>query len=88
MNAQQYRDACTKLGMSLNKAAKFLGVGLSTSHRWANEGCPEAPKTRTSHPKLDRNHAATTHDCARTSPLTMSMLQPIDQARTPQFKTQ
>jgi hypothetical protein len=26
--------------MSLNKAAKFLGVGLSTSHRWANEGCP------------------------------------------------
>jgi SRSO17 transposase len=50
------------------------------------EGTPD--KTRTSHPKLDRNHAATTHDCARTPPLTMSMLQPIEQAQTPQFMTQ
>ena len=49
-------------------------------------GTPD--KTRTSHPKLDRNHAARTHDCARTSPLTMSMLQPIDEAQAPQFMTQ
>jgi SRSO17 transposase len=49
-------------------------------------GTPD--KTRTSHPELDRNHAATTHNYAHTSPLTMSMLQPIGQTQAPQFMTQ
>ena len=49
-------------------------------------GTPD--KTRTSHPELDRNDAAATHDCAHTSPLTMSMLQPTDQTQAPQFLTQ
>ena len=90
MNARQYRDACTKLGMSLNKATKFLGVGLSTSHRWANEGCPTsisillrlmialdggaADPTRTSRRKLHGDDQKTAHRCARKNPYAMSML--------------
>lgn len=45
-------------------------------------------KNRTPYPELDRNYAATTRDCARTSPLTMSMLQPIGQTQAPLFMTQ
>jgi SRSO17 transposase len=35
-----------------------------------------ANKARASHPKLDRNHAATPHRCAHPTPLTVPMLQP------------
>jgi SRSO17 transposase len=45
-------------------------------------------KTGASHHELDRNHAAATHDCARTAPLTMSLLQPINQTQAPQYLTQ
>jgi hypothetical protein len=48
-------------------------------------GTPD--KTRTSHPELDRNHAATTHNYARTSPLMVSMLQSIGQTQAPQVMT-
>jgi SRSO17 transposase len=45
-------------------------------------------KARTPHREFDRNHAATTRNCARTSPLTMSLLQSVDSTQAPQFMTQ
>jgi len=47
-----------------------------------------ADQTRTSRTELDRNHAATTHDCACTTPLTMSVLQSFKEAQAPQLMTQ
>jgi SRSO17 transposase len=53
---------------------------------YRRRGTPD--KARTSRRELDRNDAATTGDCARTPPLTMSMLQPLNQTQAPQFLTQ
>jgi SRSO17 transposase len=53
---------------------------------YRRRGTPD--KARTSRRELDHNDAATTGDCARTPPLTMSMLQPLNQTQAPQFMTQ
>jgi SRSO17 transposase len=53
---------------------------------YRSRGVPD--QTGTSHPELDRNHAATAHAGPRTVPLTMSVLQPIKQTQAPQFMTQ
>jgi SRSO17 transposase len=45
-------------------------------------------KARTSHREFDRNYAATTSNCPRTPPLTMSLLQSVDPTQAPQFLTQ
>lgn len=36
MNADQYRNAIEKLGLSQVAAARLLGVDARTSRRWAN----------------------------------------------------
>ena len=45
-------------------------------------------KATTPHPEFDCNYASTTSDCARTPPLTMSLLQSVDPTQAPQFLTQ
>lgn len=37
MTHTQYRAAIARLGLTQERAAVFLGVGLKTSQRWANE---------------------------------------------------
>lgn len=39
MTANQYRTALEKMGLSQEAAAEFLGIGLRTSHGYAN-GAP------------------------------------------------
>ncbi len=42
MTANQYRAAMDKLGLSQAGAAEFLGIGIRTSHGYANgEAIPE-----------------------------------------------
>lgn len=38
MNANQYRRALSRLGMSIAGAGRFLGVGERTARRWAADG--------------------------------------------------
>jgi len=45
-------------------------------------------KARTPHPQLDHNDATTTGNCTCTSPLTMSVLQPVSPTQAPQVMTQ
>jgi transcriptional regulator with XRE-family HTH domain len=35
MNAEHYRDALSRLGLSQTRAAKLMGVNERTSRRWA-----------------------------------------------------
>jgi hypothetical protein len=44
MSAKQYRDACTKLGISIYASAKVLGISLSSAQRYA-KGSHEIPDT-------------------------------------------
>lgn len=40
MNANQYRAALTRLGLTQVGAAKAFGIGERTSRRWAKHGVP------------------------------------------------
>lgn len=43
MTAKQYRDAIKSLGLTQGEAAKWMGIGIRTSHGYANgELIPEA----------------------------------------------
>jgi hypothetical protein len=49
MTGSEYRAAVKQLFASdrsddhgINAAGRFFEVGISTAHRWANEGCPPA----------------------------------------------
>jgi DNA-binding transcriptional regulator YiaG len=43
MTAAQYKETLDKLRLSQSEAARFLGVAVSTSHRWA-KGTAPVPK--------------------------------------------
>jgi len=42
MNAQDYRIAIAKLGMSQRRAARFFEAGQAAGPRWAKDGPPAA----------------------------------------------
>ena len=40
MTGDAYREAIKALGLSVNAAGRFFGVGHSTAHRWTVDGTP------------------------------------------------